>query len=110
MSRARVTIHGEDYTIGCAPGEEARITGLARELEAMMTRMSERIGDGGDRTLAVIAGRTALDRLVAREPVLTRISAAKTLRDRAERTAREAGAEAVTVEHVAGRQHAMAEA
>lgn len=75
MSRARVTIHGEDYTIGCAPGEEARITGLARELEAMMTRMSERIGDVGDRTLAVIAGLTALDRLAAAEAANQRLKA-----------------------------------
>lgn len=58
------------------------------------------------------AARAALDELVEREPVLTRISAAKTLRDRAERAAREAGAASVTAEHVRGPQpaRAMAEA
>jgi chlorophyllide a reductase subunit Z len=38
------------------------------------------------------AARRALDALVAQEPVLVRISAAKRLRDEAERNARRAGA------------------
>ncbi|MBE7219826.1 MAG: chlorophyllide reductase subunit Z, partial [Caulobacteraceae bacterium] len=52
------------------------------------------------------AARTALDALVAAEPVLVRISAAKSLRDAAEREARRDGASAVTLaalERAAGR-------
>lgn len=75
MTRARVTIAGEDYTIGCAPGEEVRIAGLASELEAMMARLTETIGDVGDRTLAVMAGLTALDRLTKAEAANQRLKA-----------------------------------
>jgi hypothetical protein len=44
--------------------------------------------------------RAALDELVEAEPVLIRISAAKRLRDQAERTARQAGATRVTADMV----------
>ena len=48
------------------------------------------------------AAQRLLDRLVDAEPVITRISAAKTLRDRAERAARDSGANQVSAEHLGG--------
>jgi chlorophyllide a reductase subunit Z len=46
------------------------------------------------------AAKEALDELVSAEPVLVRISAAKRLRDAAERAAQHAAVEQVGVEHL----------
>jgi chlorophyllide a reductase subunit Z len=48
------------------------------------------------------AAHRLLERLLEAEPVLVRISAAKRLRDEAERTARAAGATRVSVAHLPG--------
>jgi chlorophyllide a reductase subunit Z len=46
------------------------------------------------------AARELLNKLVAAEPVLVQISAAKQIRDRAERDARRAGEDSVSVDRV----------
>ena len=53
--------------------------------------------------------RQALDELIEAEPILVRISAAKRLRDAAEKSARGSGNDTVTLQHVqAARAHAGA--
>jgi chlorophyllide a reductase subunit Z len=54
--------------------------------------------------------KAVLDRLVESQPVLVRISAAKRLRDAAEREARRCGEEQVTAERVTRSRHAITEA
>jgi chlorophyllide a reductase subunit Z len=66
--------------------------------EATPSRLLEAVGWDDD-------ARSELDELVDKQPVLVRISAAKRLRDAAERAARDAGEKQVTRErlHAAAR-------
>ncbi|GAB5378470.1 MAG: hypothetical protein AcusKO_49320 [Acuticoccus sp.] len=87
MSRARVTIAGHAYTIGCAPGEEERIATLAGELETMMADLSDTLGDVDERTLAVMAGLSAMERLASAEAAIARLKARNEALERARENA-----------------------
>ena len=63
------------------------------KVEATPARVSEQLPWDDEAT-------AALDRILAREPVLVRISAAKRLRDAVENGARQSGASKVTLDHV----------
>lgn len=65
------------------------------QVESTPSRMHRELAWDGE-------AKAALDRLVDREPVLVRISAAKRLRDAAESAARRAGRERVTADILAG--------
>ncbi len=65
-----------------------------------------RLGEGQSKAWTADAQRL-LAELVQREPVLVQISAAKRLRDRAERDAQQAGEDTVTAERVARAQRAL---
>jgi 3,8-divinyl chlorophyllide a/chlorophyllide a reductase subunit Z len=62
-------------------------------IEATPARLEAALGWDDD-------ARAALDRMVERQPVLVRISAAKRMRDAAERAARMAGEDTVSVERL----------
>ena len=87
MSRVRVAIAGHQYTIGCAPGQEERITALAEELEAAIESLREKIGDVGDRSLAVMAGLSALGRLAEADAANARLRARVAALERAHESA-----------------------
>ncbi|WP_332461222.1 cell division protein ZapA [Acuticoccus mangrovi] len=58
---------GHDYRMACEPGEEERVVALAEELDGTIAVLKGRIGEIGDRRLAVMAALTVLDRLHAAE-------------------------------------------
>lgn len=87
MSRVRVEIAGHAYTIGCSAGEEERIAALAAELETMMAQLFDTLGDVDERTLAVMAGLTALERLAAAEATIQRLKARNDALERARESA-----------------------
>lgn len=72
--------------MSCEPGEEARVTELARELDATIRALKSRVGEIGDRRMAVMAALTVLDRLRSAEEEIAEL---KTRAARLER-AREA--------------------
>lgn len=49
--------------MACGPGEEERLAGLAAELDATIRQLKRRLGEIGDRRIAVMAALTILDRL-----------------------------------------------
>ena len=49
--------------MACDPGEEARVVQLAEELDSTIRLLKRRLGEIGDRRLAVMAGMTVLDKL-----------------------------------------------
>lgn len=63
MSEIRVNIGGHVYRVAAEPGGEARMSSLAAELDATIGSLKQRLGAIGDRSLAVVAGLTVLDRL-----------------------------------------------
>ena len=68
---------------------------VSRRTRGAFGRVAQALGGGDPHE-----HRLSLDEIVANEPYLVRISAAKRLRDRAERDARSAGEERVTVARV----------
>lgn len=75
MNRLTVTIGGLQYIVSCNPGEEARLTDLAAGFDEIVQGMKVKVGEIGDRRIAVMAGLSVLDRLRASEAQNAKLTA-----------------------------------
>lgn len=72
MAKADISLLGKPYSVACAPGQEARLEGLSRDLDQRATRIREAVGDIGQDRVLLIAALALLDELdAARQGQLT---------------------------------------
>ena len=69
--------------MSCDPGEEQRVEALARELDKTIRTLKGRIGEIGDRRIAVMAALTVLDRLDIAESRVAELTEQNTRLERA---------------------------
>jgi cell division protein ZapA len=75
MPQIDVTINGRQFRMACENGEEARITGLAQDLDVRIGRLRERFGEIGDTRLTVMAALTLADELAELKERMQRMEA-----------------------------------
>lgn len=63
MGQLTIVINGHNYTIGCADGEEARLTELAKDLGQRMDSLVGEVGQVGDARLLVMLNLLMLDEM-----------------------------------------------
>ncbi|MGB2387302.1 MAG: cell division protein ZapA [Henriciella sp.] len=63
MARADIRLRGRDYSLACAPGQEARLKDLATRLDARLNEIEAAVGQVGDQRLMLIAALALLDEL-----------------------------------------------
>ena len=65
MAKADIRIRGRAYSVACAPGQEARLEGLGRQLDRRIESIAGAIGDIGEARLLLVAALALLDELEA---------------------------------------------
>ena len=65
MAKADITIRGRAYSVACAPGQEARLAALSRQLDNRVTQIAGAVGDIGEDRILLIAALALLDELDA---------------------------------------------
>lgn len=65
MAKADITLRGRNYSIACAPGQEARIVALSQQLDARVKHIASAVGDIGEERLLLITALALLDELDA---------------------------------------------
>jgi cell division protein ZapA len=73
MSQVNVTINGRQFRMACEDGEEARLSGLAEDLDASIAALRTRFGEIGDTRLTVMAALTLADQLSETKEKLQRL-------------------------------------
>jgi hypothetical protein len=69
MAKADIVLRGRNYSIACAPGQEARIVALSQQLDARVKHIASAVGDIGEDRLLLITALALLDELdAARRP------------------------------------------
>ena len=65
MAKAELIIGGKRYTLGCAPGQEARLEELGARFDQRVKELGEALGDLGHERIFLAAGLSILDELDA---------------------------------------------
>lgn len=63
MAMADVQIRGRQYSIACAPGREARLVALSRQLDERVETIAHAVGEVGNDRLLLFAALALLDEL-----------------------------------------------
>lgn len=63
MAKADITLRGRRFSIACAPGQEARVSALSRQLETRVIEIAKAVGDIGEERLLLLASLALLDEL-----------------------------------------------
>jgi cell division protein ZapA len=63
LGSVNVTINSRQYRIGCEDGQESHLEELAKDFDARIAELRERIGEVGDARLTIMAALTVADDL-----------------------------------------------
>ena len=63
MPKLPVTINGRVFSVGCEPGEEARLKELAKYFDGRVSELAESVGQIGDLRLFLMAGLVIADEM-----------------------------------------------
>jgi cell division protein ZapA len=75
MSSVNITINEKQYRVACEPGQEQRVTQLAKDFDERIAGMRSRFGEVGDARLTVMAAMMIGDELLDARAKVARLEA-----------------------------------
>ena len=63
MATVTVDVNGRSYPVGCADGQEARVTLLAKEFDTRVAQVADQVGQVGDLKLFLMGALMLADEL-----------------------------------------------